>query len=311
MSLNTNNNKLLAAFAKNNNNNTNIITDNMNKIKRLHELKSNEKLNDKEMKEIMNIANESIIKPTVQTKMNDTEFKTTLNNLNNQYTKQEINKMYSNRTNSPYKCVLRDVVKNIDYNKKIENIDDLVIYKISDVDKLIKLLEDDTQRLLDEIEHQNKDMSILYSNDKKLQHKKKFDYSHLELINSVYNPSEHSDMKDNISMYKKQQQLLEINKKRGDDIINNLIESGIVTKEDLNELMPEISNNNNNNCNSKSVAKLINNENRPIVAKLINNNENKPIVAKLINNDNGNTDKNIDVKISDDIKNKYKQRQIN
>jgi hypothetical protein len=87
--------------------------------------------------------------------------------------------------------------------------------------------------------------------DKKISHKKDFDYQH-KYKYRVKIDNEDEDLRvDRIEFYKKEQNKVEENKKKIDDILLNLIDSGILSKDmefinydkiDTNELESKLKN---------------------------------------------------------------------
>ena len=79
------------------------------------------------------------------------------------------------RTNEPYK----GIIKNFDYSKiREKHEEDLIIHKVNEEDKNIKVFDTNMNVFHNKIEKQNKDIKDTYSIDKKTEHKKEFDYQH-------------------------------------------------------------------------------------------------------------------------------------
>lgn len=81
----------------------------------------------------------------------------------------EIENYWTQRTNKPYKNIL----KNENYNREYSSAQDLVVHKISSKDKI--KTDDDYRRLQTIIDKQNIENKQIYSAEKKDEHKKLFD----------------------------------------------------------------------------------------------------------------------------------------
>lgn len=139
--------------------------------------------------------------------------------------KKELADCISKRTNVPYK----GIIKNFDYSKKFVKSDDLIVHKVSIADK--QNFEQDVVKFKNETEQQNKDIKKTYSNDKVNEHKKAFEYQHKYKYQSKLENNGDNDLRvDRIEFYKKEQEKMEDNKKKIDDILINLIDSGILSE---------------------------------------------------------------------------------
>lgn len=140
--------------------------------------------------------------------------------------KKELEEAYTKRTNIPYK----GIIKNFDFNKKINNETDLIVHKVTLEDK--KLFNDDMSKYKKEIDTQNNELNDIYSSNKKTQHKKNFEYQHKYKYRTKLETSDNSNLRvDRIDFYKKEQSKLEDKKKKIDDILLNLIDSGILSED--------------------------------------------------------------------------------
>ena len=141
--------------------------------------------------------------------------------------KVELDDCVKKRTNVPYK----GIIKNFNYNKEFKKQDDLLIHKVTSADKLH--FEDDITKYNITIKTQNKEITDVYSVDKKTEHKKQFEYQHKykyrNKLDNVTNAD--SDLRvDRIEFYKKEQEKLEDSKKKIDDILLNLIDTGVISE---------------------------------------------------------------------------------
>jgi hypothetical protein len=139
--------------------------------------------------------------------------------------KKELDDCIKKRTNQPYK----GIIKNFNYNKEFKKQDDLIVHKVTDKDKLGFKEEVDKYNI--EIKTQNSEIKDAYSKDKKNEHKKHFEYQHKYKYRNKLDTATEPDLRvDRIEFYKKEQQKLEDSKKKIDDILGNLIDSGVLSE---------------------------------------------------------------------------------
>jgi hypothetical protein len=142
--------------------------------------------------------------------------------------KNELNECLKKRINEPYKGIIKD----FDYSKiREKHEEDLVVHTVTDADKDIKLFDEKMDTFHNKIEQQNKNIQDTYSLDKKTEHKKEFDYQHKYKYRVKIDSTGDDELRvDRIEFYKKEQSKVEENKKKIDDILLNLIDSGILSE---------------------------------------------------------------------------------
>ena len=142
--------------------------------------------------------------------------------------KKELEESIKKRVNQPYKGIIRD----FDYTKiREKHEEDLIVHKVTEVDKDKKIFDDKMDVFEKEIAKQNKNIKDAYSLDKKTAHKKEFDYQHKYKYRVKIDGPDNDDLRvDRIEFYKKEQNKIEDNKKKIDDILLNLIDSGILSE---------------------------------------------------------------------------------
>ena len=139
--------------------------------------------------------------------------------------KKELDECIKKRTNQPYK----GIIKNFNYNKEFKKQDDLIVHKVTDKDKLG--FKEEVDKYNTEILTQNSEIKDAYSKDKKNEHKKQFEYQHKYKYRNKLDTTSEPDLRvDRIEFYKKEQQKLEDSKKKIDDILGNLIDSGVLSE---------------------------------------------------------------------------------
>jgi len=146
-----------------------------------------------------------------------------------------LNESIKKRTNQPYK----GIIKNFDYSKiREKHEEDLIVHKITDIDKDKMIFNSKLNNYTNTIQNQNTEIKQIYSGDKYTKNKKDFDYQHKYKYRSKIDNSENdnNDLRiDRIEYYKKEQHKNEENKKKIDDILLNLIDSGILS-DDLSNI---------------------------------------------------------------------------
>lgn len=144
-----------------------------------------------------------------------------------QVNKCDLDESVKKRTNEPYK----GIIKNFDYSKiREKHEEDLIVHKVNEEDKNIKVFDANMSSHHNKIEKQNKDIKNAYSMDKKTEHKKEFDYQVKYKYRTKIDSGASDDLRvDRIEFYKKEQSKIEENKKKIDDILLNLIDSGILS----------------------------------------------------------------------------------
>ena len=132
------------------------------------------------------------------------------------------------RKNFPYK----GIIKNFDYNKIIKNEKDLIVFRPQDENK--ETFKEDIKIYKDEIKKQNIENKNVYSDDKKTDYNKKFEYvqkykykSNLSNNNETEGDSLRSDR---IDFYKKEQSKIDKNNSIINDIFVDLINKGVLTE---------------------------------------------------------------------------------
>jgi hypothetical protein len=140
--------------------------------------------------------------------------------------KKELDECIKKRTNVPYK----GIIKNFNYDRKFESSDDLVVHKVTPEDK--KNFDSDVKNYNKKIQVQDKELNDVYSKDKKQEHKKEFEYQHKYKYRTKLedNTTDSNLRTDRIEFYKKEQQKMEDSKKKIDDILINLIDSGVLSE---------------------------------------------------------------------------------
>jgi len=198
-------------------------------LARLNDLEKNRDRLSLDKDELRN----AIIRPIRVEKSEKHETIIKMKDLEKSFTKKELEDLWARRTNQGYKHIIRDEkFQKKDYKKK----EDLIVHKVTDLDKLG--VNEDFDEFKGKIETQNGELKIQYSQSKEIEHKKKFEYNNKYKYSAKFDPKTHEDLKDdNVEYFKKEQEKIEKDKKKIDDIISNLLTSNILTEEEKKELV--------------------------------------------------------------------------
>ena len=190
---------------------------NIKKIRKFNNIDKN--YNDEDLKNLI-IKPEKLEKPNINVsklldeKINQTDY--------------DLKDSIKKRTNKTYKGIIKD--KDFDFSKNIKQSDDLVIYKVNTNDKNQKVFDEKMGVFKTEIDDQNVHINNVYSLDNKNTHKKEFEYQHRYKYRSKINTDD-SDLRiDRIEYYKNEQNKIDNSKKKIDNILLNLIDSGILSE---------------------------------------------------------------------------------
>jgi len=108
-----------------------------------------------------------------------------------------LEELYKNRTNVPYKNVIKKDLfnkgfkkyyKDDIFNTNIKDKKELLVHKISDADSDSLLLEAEYELLTQIIEKHNDELKVIYSSSKKNKYKKEFEYVQNYRYRLEYNP---------------------------------------------------------------------------------------------------------------------------
>jgi hypothetical protein len=146
-----------------------------------------------------------------------------------------IAELWEKQHNNPYKQILHDL-KIEDYKKKYDKKEDLVIvHKMSLIEKAetMKKLQKKLADLEQYFEEHNKELKNIYSDDKRQKFLEEFEYANKYKNRIKYNPKNCSELKD---IYKKEHKALFKESKRVDNMLNMILASEDLSKEELQEI---------------------------------------------------------------------------
>jgi len=148
---------------------------------------------------------------------------------NNQTTPKMLVEWWETRTNMPYKNIL----KNENYKKTINSKDDLIVYRVSILDKNKTKLMEECAKLEKLLEKHNGELKVIYSASELNKYKQEFEYVQKYKYRIKHDPNDFDGLK---KMYKKEQKKLSNETKRISNMIDSLLENEDLTEEELREL---------------------------------------------------------------------------
>lgn len=133
----------------------------------------------------------------------------------------ELSELWKQRTNDPYKIIIKDR-----YDKNVKSTKDLIVHTVTEKDK--KDVDKKFQEYRKNIEKHNNELKIIYSFDNESKNKEAFTYNVVYGNRAVYNPKDHTDMKnDQVKYYIEEQKKMDSDKKRIENIIEDIVNEGI------------------------------------------------------------------------------------
>jgi len=194
---------------------------------------------------------EYVICPIKINKCDKNEINNNLKNLEKGYSKNnnELVKLWNNRTNIPYK----GIIKNDDYKKKIKSTNDLIVHKVTNEDKIGLLKQYKELELV--LKNHNNQLSIIYNKSKELDHKKKFKYNNSYKFRLKHDPQNFNKIKE---LHKNEQNKIEKEQTKIDNLISSLIDNDILNNDEKKNIMEDINKyqENINNFNNKIKEEL-------------------------------------------------------
>jgi hypothetical protein len=135
---------------------------------------------------------------------------------------------FNERSNLPYKHVLKDQDFNKFINKKQIKLDDLLVYRWTESDKNTTLMKKKFKNFMKLLEKHGDEIKQIYSSSKKAEHYEKFEHVNKYKFRISYDPKDFNDLKE---CYKKKQKEFISKSKKLDDLIESLMDGEEVTDE--------------------------------------------------------------------------------
>ena len=148
--------------------------------------------------------------------------------------------------NVPYKQIMSDPkYGGKDYKKKHKKDTfqkDVCVHKVTEQDKLG--VEEDFEKIKNKVVDHDKTLKKIYSDGKKNEHLKKFEYRKNDVYRVKYSGTDSVDLKkDKLKAFEKQQKEWEKEKIKTKNIINSCKEIGILNETQMDEIMNELNKN--------------------------------------------------------------------
>jgi hypothetical protein len=242
------NNRLLNNYRTtqipNNNTNNQLLNNNqynnpvqLQQLRELQQFKQIEKENEFDILANKDKIRESVIRPIKikLTKQDKIDFDNKLADIKDKYMDKtgknygsEIQKYWQNRTNEPYKNIL----KNENHAREFKTKEDLVVHRVTLKDK--EGIDDEFKQMNNNLEKHNNELKVIYSTEQRNEHKKKFEYNHVYKYRVQHNTKDHDKLKkDKVKYYKERQKQEETDKQSKDQLFQSLIGNGIFDEEEL------------------------------------------------------------------------------
>lgn len=168
---------------------------------------------------------------------------------------------WKNRTNRPYKNILKD----IDWNKKYNSQKDLLVHKVSKNDKSKIRLKKELSELVDFLEVHDKELKVIFSASKENEYKKEFEYVKKFKYRMKYDPKDFNDLKE---FHKEQQRKFDKNQRKLDKLTTRLKEDEDMTKDEIKKIEDEIEQITRKKSKKSKIKKSKKNNERDDVVKL-------------------------------------------
>lgn len=187
---------------------------------------------EEQMRKIKNVSDlnlskeqitEYVIAPIKVVKGDTAEIKKLFDDEEQRLTKKFIeDNWWSQRTNAPYKNILKDQ----DWKKDFKKSKDLRIHKYSNLDKIGLMEEYETINKL--LEQHDGELKVIFSSSKESEYKKSFKFVQKYRGRFKYNPKDYNELK---GFYEKEQKKFDREQKRIDDVISRIMDDDIDDKE--------------------------------------------------------------------------------
>lgn len=276
------------------------IMDRTNEMREINEVKKLQKVNVNDKRQ-MEMLRDVLINP-VKIEKNNTDVKRAYD-LKNSLWKEEIDVMWQdekNIKNTPYKIIIPQKTKEkpygFDYTQKIKYPEQLTIHTVTNKDRDKKVFDKNLNKLEGNMKNIDQENKHMYSDEKKSEHKSKFEYEHVYYKKTKSNVKHHDELKiDQESYTKLKTQEHEIGKNTRDEILSSLqndddtvtdTKEQPVTKNnsELDSLLNDIIDNSESNKSqqTKSIKQNKNDDIDDILNDLIDGKTNKQINIPII-----------------------------
>lgn len=142
---------------------------------------------------------------------------------------QMLSDWYDKRKNTPYKNIL----KNENYEKEFKKKEDLIVHKITQLDKDKMKLLNEYEVLTRMLEKHDGELKLIYSASEETKHAEQFNYVQKYKNRIKYDPKNYEDLKQ---FYKKTQRKYKKEERRIDDMIELLLASEDISEQEIEKI---------------------------------------------------------------------------
>lgn len=148
---------------------------------------------------------------------------------------KEISDLWKNSKNTPYKQILHFLEFKDYTDKNYKKNSDLIIHKTTQLDKLAdaRILKKELKKLENLLFNHDNELKTIYSDNRKKKFLEKFEYENKCKNKIKYDPKNCSELKE---IYKREQKRINKQNKRIDDMIEMLMASEDLSKEEMEEI---------------------------------------------------------------------------
>jgi hypothetical protein len=157
------------------------------------------------------------------------------NDKSNAIVPKEIADLWKNSKNTPYKQILHFLEFKDYTDKNYKKNSDLIIHKTTQLDKIAdtRILKKELKKLQNLLFNHDNELKTIYSDNRKKKFLEKFEYDNTCKNKIKYDPKNCSELKE---LYKNEQKRINKQNKRIDDMIEMLMASEDLSKEELEEI---------------------------------------------------------------------------
>ena len=269
---------------------------------------------DEEIRKIKNVSElgmskeqiiEYVIAPLKIEKSDSNEIKRLYDDESNKYTEKYIEKnWWAQRTNAPYKNILKEE----NWKKEIKSGSDLIVHKVTNLDKLG--LEEDYIKLQELLENHDGELKVIFSASKESEYKKSFKFVQKYKYRMKYDPKDYNDLKN---YYKNEQKKHDRDQKRFDEIIGLIMEDDKIDEKELKQIESEFfkpSTKAKKNKKSKNTTNEMEEQIQEMI-EMYGEDDIKKILKELDNDSDTDNDKNNDKNNDKKHKNKNNDKNKN
>lgn len=141
-------------------------------------------------------------------------------------------------TNAPYKNIIKDKIITKDVDKV--KLEDLLVHKVDKkIDADVEIFNKELDTKEKEKENINKELEIEFHIDNYDKHKGKFEYKQTFIKNMAFEQNTYIETKqDFIEFYRQKQKEAEEGQKLCDELLHNMVDDGVISKDELPTLSP-------------------------------------------------------------------------